>query len=100
MPDGTKPLARNRDQVTTDNKTAFWHPVPLDRLRTRLEETFMRRILVVLVPLLLAVSTITHAADRMRFWNLTGTTIKELHLAPVGTTTWGPNQCANDKDGS
>ncbi len=40
------------------------------------------------------------AADRMQFWNLTGVTITRLSLAPAGTTTWGPNQCANDKDGS
>jgi hypothetical protein len=35
-----------------------------------------------------------------RFWNLTRHTISELYLAPAGTTTWGPNQCKNDKDGT
>ncbi len=40
------------------------------------------------------------AAERMRFWNLTTVTIKELYLAPVGTTNWGPNQCKNDNDGT
>jgi hypothetical protein len=40
------------------------------------------------------------AAERMRFWNLTTVTIKELYLAPVGTTTWGANQCKNDSDGA
>jgi hypothetical protein len=35
-----------------------------------------------------------------RFWNLTGETISEFYLAPVGTTDWGGNQCKNDKDGT
>jgi hypothetical protein len=34
-----------------------------------------------------------------RFWNLTGTTIAKFELAPAGTTTFGPDQCKNDKDG-
>jgi hypothetical protein len=34
-----------------------------------------------------------------RFWNLTRNTISELHLAPTGTSNWGPNQCKNDPDG-
>lgn len=36
----------------------------------------------------------------MRFWNLTSETLTEVSLAPAGTTSFGPNQCANDKDGS
>ena len=40
------------------------------------------------------------AADLGRFWNLTGETISSLTLAPVGTESFGPNQCANDKDGT
>jgi hypothetical protein len=35
-----------------------------------------------------------------RFWNLTRATISQLHLAPAGTSDWGPNQCKNDKDGA
>jgi hypothetical protein len=35
-----------------------------------------------------------------RFWNLTRNTITELHLAPAGTSDWGPDQCKNDKDGT
>ena len=35
-----------------------------------------------------------------RFWNLTRYTISEFYLAPAGTTSWGPNQCKNDKDGT
>jgi hypothetical protein len=40
------------------------------------------------------------AAERLRFWNLTTTTISELYLAPTGTTNWGANQCLNDRDGA
>jgi hypothetical protein len=40
------------------------------------------------------------AAERLRFWNLTTTTITELRLAPAGTDNWGPNQCENDPDKS
>jgi V8-like Glu-specific endopeptidase len=35
-----------------------------------------------------------------RFWNLTGETITKLELAPAGTTTFGPDQAKNDKDGA
>jgi hypothetical protein len=35
-----------------------------------------------------------------RFWNLTGETIAKFELAPTGTTTFGPDQCKNDKDGT
>ena len=40
------------------------------------------------------------AAEPMRFWNLTGETVDELRLAPAGSDRFGPNQCANDKDGT
>ncbi len=50
--------------------------------------------------LLLAAAGIAQAAERMRFWNLTSVTIKELYLAPAGTTQWSPNQCKNDPDGT
>ena len=52
------------------------------------------------VLLALAVQTAAGAADRMQFWNLTSTTITGLALAPAGTTAFGPNQCATDKDGA
>jgi len=58
------------------------------------------RAATVLSILLLAGSIGARAADRMQFWNLTGTTISKLYLAPSGTTNWGPNQCANDPDGA
>jgi hypothetical protein len=42
-----------------------------------------------------------HAAGKKatQLWNLTGETLDRVELAPAGTTTWGKNQCANDKDG-
>ena len=49
---------------------------------------------------LVALNLTATAAERLRFWNLTGFTIKELRLAPVGTTDWGPDQCRNDPDGA
>jgi hypothetical protein len=49
---------------------------------------------------LLAVIAQSSAADRLRFWNLTTVTIQELYMAPAGTTTWGDNQCKNDRDGT
>lgn len=36
----------------------------------------------------------------VQFWNLTGETLAEVSLAPAGTGAFGPNQCANDKDGT
>jgi hypothetical protein len=49
----------------------------------------------------LSFSSLSYGQDRpIRFWNLTGETISEFYLAPVGSTNWGPNQCKNDKDGT
>ena len=59
----------------------------------------MRRLTLAAL-LALAVQTTAGAADRMQFWNLTSMTITGLALAPAGTTAFGPNQCANDKDGA
>ncbi|RYF03646.1 MAG: hypothetical protein EOO77_30740 [Oxalobacteraceae bacterium] len=53
-----------------------------------------------LLPLLLALTGPARAADPLRFWNLTGETVSSLTLAPTGTTNFGSNQCANDKDGT
>ena len=55
---------------------------------------------VAVVLSLLALSIVATGAERLKFWNLTGSTIKELHLAPTGTTEWGPDQCRNDPDGA
>ncbi len=49
---------------------------------------------------LLAMAAPAHAQDRLAFWNLTTSTLTALSLAPPGTTDFGPNQCANDKDGA
>jgi hypothetical protein len=59
-----------------------------------------RHTVFILVVLWSAVPVVARAADRMQFWNLTGATITKLYLAPAGTAQWGPDQCANDKDGS
>jgi hypothetical protein len=52
--------------------------------------------------LLALVSSVAVAADGkgIRFWNLASTTIVDLRMSPAGTDAWGPNQCANDRDGT
>jgi len=50
---------------------------------------------------LFIITSSSFAAERpTRFWNLTLHTLTELNLAPAGTTSWGDNQCKNDKDGT
>ena len=56
-------------------------------------------MLLRLFTLLLVLAGPARAADPLRFWNLTGDTVISLSLAPVGTASFGANQCANDKDG-
>src|SRR5262245_10214659 len=64
----------------------------------------MQRIIAlqkISVVVLVATSVAAIAQSRpTRFWNLTRHTISELHLAPAGSTDFGPNQCKNDKDGT
>jgi hypothetical protein len=64
----------------------------------------MKRLLPTTLPIAIMVAVIAGPADAQnrptRFWNLTQHTISEFHLAPAGTTDWGPNQCKNDKDGT
>jgi hypothetical protein len=36
----------------------------------------------------------------IRFWNLTLQTVTHLELSPAGQNAWGPDQCANDRDGT
>jgi hypothetical protein len=55
------------------------------------------RLLPILLLLLFARPS--EAADTLRFWNLTNETVTNLTLAPAGTDRYGPNQCANDRDG-
>jgi hypothetical protein len=56
------------------------------------------RIVVIVVTLALVAGKAKAQGHSTRFWNLTQNTISELHLAPAGTSDWGPNQCKNDKD--
>lgn len=61
----------------------------------------MKRVVVVGCILVLAGGSALAAVKKgMRFWNLTSETLTEVSLAPAGTTSFGSNQCANDKDGS
>lgn len=60
---------------------------------------FLLRMVVVIA--LGATATAAGAQSRpTRFWNLTRNTIAEFHLAPAGSSDWGPDQCKNDKDGT
>jgi len=59
----------------------------------------MRHVAAIIF-VIIASSLAVTAAERLRFWNLTSFTIKELRLAPVGTAEWGPDQCRNDPDGA
>lgn len=62
----------------------------------------MKRHLIYMLVLGIAATATAQAAESgvTRFWNLTGETIRQLYLAPAGTTQWGPDQCHNDPDGS
>ncbi len=53
----------------------------------------------VLSLLLLLATSPAQGAEPLRFWNLTNETVTSLTLAPAGTDKFGPNQCANDRDG-
>ena len=59
----------------------------------------MLRLLALLTFVSLVAASPASSETVTRFWNLTGVTLKDVRLAPAGTTKWGPNQCANDKDG-
>jgi hypothetical protein len=50
--------------------------------------------------LTLALPAVAQDRKGIRFWNLTLNTITQLQLSPAGKNTWGPNQCANDRDGT
>ena len=47
-----------------------------------------------------SVSAAESKSKGIRFWNLTSSTVRNLQLSPAGQDAWGPNQCANDPDGS
>ncbi len=44
-------------------------------------------------------ASVAQAKDT-RFWNLTSNSINKFYLAPAGSNNYGPNQCANDRDGT
>ena len=60
----------------------------------------MQRLALVILALVAAASASFAQSRPIRFWNLTQDTISEFYLAPAGTTSFGPNQCKNDKDGT
>ena len=61
----------------------------------------MKRVILGLGLLALAASAAVAADSKgIRFWNLTSTTVVDLRMAAAGSGAWGPNQCANDRDGT
>jgi hypothetical protein len=60
----------------------------------------MQKFCLAIVALAVTASLALAEGRPTRFWNLTRYTISEFYLAPAGTTSWGPNQCKNDKDGT
>ena len=60
----------------------------------------MPRIVAFIVAIAVMVGQAKAQTRPTRFWNLTQNTITELHLAPAGSSDWGPDQCKNDKDGT
>lgn len=55
---------------------------------------------VAVAPIMTVSAAAADKEPRTRLWNLTGETIAKFEMAPAGTTTFGPDQCQNDKDGS
>ena len=58
----------------------------------------MQHVLAIIFVLI--ASNLAAAAERLKFWSCSVSTIKELHFAPAGTEDWGPDQCRNDPDGA
>ena len=56
-------------------------------------------IKVVLMAVML-VATAAQAAARLQFWNTSSEEFTGVYLAAPGTNQWGPNETANDPDGS
>lgn len=60
----------------------------------------MKSILMsALVASCVAMSADAAEPPRLKMWNLTPETLVDIRLAPAGSSTFGDNQCANDKDG-
>jgi hypothetical protein len=45
-------------------------------------------------------ATTAHAATPLQFWNTSSQEFTGVYLAAPGTNQWGPNETANDPDGS
>jgi hypothetical protein len=58
----------------------------------------MRKRLFV-AALIAAGPVVAATPSRVKLWNVTPETLVEVRLAPAGSTVFGANQCANDKDG-
>jgi hypothetical protein len=60
------------------------------------EEGVIKRALVAAM----LVATTAQAAAPLRFWNTSSREFTGVYLAAPGTDHWGPNETANDPDGS
>ncbi len=60
----------------------------------------MQRLIcaVICVLSVTAASTASAAPSILKFWNMTGTTIISLSLAPAGSHAWSANLCLTDPD--
>ena len=59
----------------------------------------MQRILIAALATGAMLSAAIAADKGTKFWNLTSTTVAKLYISPAGKDAFGPDQCANDKDG-
>lgn len=48
----------------------------------------------------LATTALAQQGKQTRFWNLTLYTVTHMQMSPAGQDKWGPDQCANDRDGT
>ena len=61
----------------------------------------MRRSAWMLIALAASATSVAAQQQKpIRFWNLTLYTVTRLELSPAGKDAWGPDQCANDRDGT
>jgi hypothetical protein len=48
----------------------------------------------------LTTTALAQQGKQTRFWNLTLYTVTHMQMSPAGRDQWGPDQCANDRDGT
>jgi hypothetical protein len=60
----------------------------------------MRRFFLAALAAMAMVSSAAAADKGTRFWNLTTATVAKLYVSAAGANAYGPNQCANDNDGT